>query len=188
MPNYRRYPASGGLYFFTVVTYDRQPILCTDDSRRMLREAIEETRRDHPFETVAWVLLPDHLHCIWKLPDGDGDFSTRWRLIKARFTRLYVAGDPRRVRAQHAPNVIPTDSHQRRLEHYVWQRRFWEHRIRDEGDLSRHIDYVHYNPVKHGLVEEAVDWPCSTVHRPEYRAMWEGGRIVARDVSALDYE
>jgi putative transposase len=102
-------------------------------------------------------LLPDHLHCVWKLPAGDDDFSTRWALIKKRFTRDYLKTG--------AIEGMQSDSRIHKRERGIWQRRFWEHRIRDESDLQRHIDYVHFNPVKHRLVEKVEDWPYSSYHR-----------------------
>jgi putative transposase len=153
MPNYRRVRIPGGTYFFTVVTHLRRPILCTPESRAALRLAIAETRRDHPFVSIAWVLLPDHLHTIWKLPDDDANYAMRWRLIKARFSRS-VAGT--------LPPMPCVDSRESREERYVWQRRFWEHTIRDEEDLRRHVNYIHFNPVKHGLVAEPEAWLFST--------------------------
>jgi len=156
MPEYRRLWIPGGTFFFTVVTYKRRPILCRDESRAALRKAITDTRINYPFETIAWVLLPNHLHCIWKLPEGDSDYSTRWRLIKARFSRTFDAP----LESPSGPNA----SRERHAERHIWQRRFWEHGIRNQDDLNRHIDYVHFNPVKHGLVEEPEQWPYSTYH------------------------
>jgi putative transposase len=122
------------------------PILCTCDARQALHAAIEKTRARYPFGVVAWILLPDHMHCIWELPEGDSDFSTRWRLIKTRFTYALSAST-------------------QELSPPFWQKRFWEHRIRDETDLNRHIQYIHLNPVKHGLAEKPEDWPFSTYER-----------------------
>jgi len=107
----------------------------------------------YPFTIEAAVVLPDHLHCLWTLPAGDDDFSTRWRQIKAGFSRALPRGEPRSL------------SRQRQGERGVWQRRFWEHRVRDERDFEQHADYIHFNPVKHGLVERPVDWPYSSLHR-----------------------
>ena len=156
MPDYCRARLSGGTYFFTVVTYQRRPFLTDPVCRDALRAAIRKTRQNYPFTVDAWVLLPDHLHCIWTLPPDDHDFSKRWGLIKATFTK--------RVRAHtEDPNVSP--SRRRRREATVWQRRFWEHQIRDERDLRRHMDYIHFNPVRHGLVDSVRAWPFSTFHR-----------------------
>jgi putative transposase len=155
MPDYRRWRQAAGTYFFTLVTDRRKSILTSPPFRRALHEAWAMTRLERPFETLAVVLLPDHLHCLWRLGDDD-DFSTRWRLIKARVTRAAAQSD-----AQPAP----ASSRRKRGEATIWQRRFWEHLIRDEADLKRHTDYIHWNPVKHGLVARARDWPYSTFGR-----------------------
>jgi putative transposase len=165
---YRRWRQPGGIYFFTVVTYGRLPILVSELARPLLRDALKTTRGERPFEILAVVLLPDHLHTLWQLPPGDADYSTRWRLIKSRFTRrMLEAGyeEPPRNRSRQA-----------RQEHAIWQRRGWEHTIRDEDDWKEHLDYIHYNPVKHGLVEAPRDWPYSTfpkyVRLGEYEEGW----------------
>ncbi len=126
-----------------------------------MRCAVEATRAKYHFDTVAWVLLPDHLHCIWTLPDQDADFTTRWGLVKTRFTREFI-------RAGGAEASELSLSRQHRKERGIWQRRFWEHCLRDEDDLWYHIRYIHYNPVKHSLVEDPRVWPYSTIHRSEY--------------------
>jgi putative transposase len=148
---YRRNRVPGGTYFFTVTLRNRSSSLLVDGIEE-LRESVRETRRDKPFHIDAWVVLPEHLHAVWTLPPGDDDYSDRWKRIKARFThRLVEAGLPI---ARNARN-----------EYDLWQRRFWEHTLRDESDFARHVDYVHYNPVKHDLVEHVKDWPYSTFHR-----------------------
>jgi putative transposase len=157
MSNYRRANTSGACYFFTVVTFRRRPILTDDDCRIWLRNAISNTRKTHPFTIDAWVLLPDHLHCIWTLPVNDNDFSVRWNGIKRRFTRLAK-------HRFHKPEWVNA-SRQKHREATIWQRRFWEHQIRDDSDYQHHVDYIHYNPVKHGLVNSVVDWPYSSFHR-----------------------
>lgn len=157
MPNYRRANFEGGYYFFTVVTYKRAKILISDISRNCLRLAFNKIKTNRPFENIAMCLMPDHLHCIWKLPDGDSDFSTRWNSIKSLFTKMYLNCG----RYEGKRNL----SRLRTGEAAVWQRRFWEHQIRDENDLSRHINYIHYNPVKHGLVRDIQDWQWSTYHK-----------------------
>jgi putative transposase len=167
MPHYRRLYIPGSWYFFTVVAHERRPILISELARKSLRTAIDATRAAFPFTTVAWVLLPDHLHCIWRLPDGDADFTTRWRLIKTRFGRSYL-------RAGGVAATEISSSRLRRKEHGVWQRRFWEHCLRGEDDLQYHIAYIHHNPVKHGLVEEPRAWPHSSIHRHEY-SDWGAG-------------
>ena len=166
----RRYIRSriGHTFFFTVVTHDRRDILTTDLGRRSLREAIRAVRADHPFGITAFVLLPDHLHSVWELPAGDTDYSTRWRLIKSRFSRLWLeaGGDERLV----------GPSRGRKGERAIWQRRFYEHTCRDDEDLRRCVDYLHINPVKHRLVDRAIDWPWSSFQRyvrlGEYPADW----------------
>ena len=157
MSHYRRANVPGTYYFFTVVTYDRRPFLTDESARECLRHAWRIVRERRPFEITGLCLLPDHLHCLWKLPDGDADFSKRWSAIKAIFTREYLRRGG--TEAKRSP------SHERSNEAGLWQRRFWEHQIRDERDLGRHLDYIHYNPVKHGLVADPADWPWSTYHR-----------------------
>ncbi len=150
MPNYRRLFIPGGTYFFTVNLLDRRRALLTENIDA-LRAAYACVTKHHPFETVAICILPEHLHCIWRLPPDDADFTTRWRLIKSRFSKsLPRRADPREGR--------------RKGERGIWQRRFWEHLIRDAEDLDRHVDYIHWNPVKHGLAEEPDEWPFSTYH------------------------
>jgi putative transposase len=157
MSNYRRPMVTGGTFFFTVVSYHRRPNLTLPFARRALHDALALTRSERPFEIVAMVLLPDHLHAVWTLPEGDADFSTRWKVAKARVT---VALSERDL----APRG-QTPSRCRRHERDVWQRRFWDHAIRDDEDFRRHVDYIHWNPVKHGLVSRVKDWPHSTFHR-----------------------
>ena len=165
MPRYTRNRVPGGIYFFTVVTYQRRPLFTSQHARDALRSAIDQTRENHPFDVIAWILLPDHLHAIWQLPDGVSDYSTRWRLIKSRFSRSMC-----KLGALNPPSS-QSRSRQRHREQPVWQRRFWEHTIRDEEDLRRHIDYVHFNPVKHGLVDDVMAWPFSTIHRYDYEQL-----------------
>ncbi|HEX9883594.1 MAG TPA: transposase [Desulfobaccales bacterium] len=157
MPSYIRAKMSGGKFFFTVVTYRRRKILTEPESRYILRQVVDEVRRQYPFFVDAWVLLPDHLHCLWTLPEGDEDFSKRWGLIKAVFSR--------KIKGNFHKMELMTDSKERHREGTIWQRRFWEHQIRDDADFERHFHYIHYNPVKHGLVPQVRDWPFSTFHR-----------------------
>ncbi|PWJ13340.1 REP-associated tyrosine transposase [Jannaschia seohaensis] len=162
MSRYRRLFVSGGTYFFTVKLADGDETTLIDQIDD-LRACYGRCAASHPFATRAIVVLPDHIHAVWTLPDGDADFSGRWKRIKAGFARQ-VGGRPRSA------------SKLRKGEAGVWQRRFWEHLVRDEAELSACLRYVWSNPVKHGLVERAVDWPYSSLHR-EIRAgpMPEGG-------------
>lgn len=157
MPRYLRPRTAGGTFFFTVVRFERRKILTLDISRQILSNAISEVQRQYPFSIDAWVLLPDHLHTIWTLPDGDMDYSKRWGLIKAKFSK--------EGKALFHSEQSANPSRIKRRETNIWQRRFWEHTIRDDGDYSRHVDYIHYNPVKHGLVKSVTDWPYSSFHR-----------------------
>ena len=152
---YRRAALKGGTYFFTLVTYQRRHILCEPDNVALLREVFRAVMAHHPLTIDAFVLLPDHLHCIWTLPQADHDFSTRWRLIKSAFSR----------RCQPKYTQRPSASRLRKGEQAVWQRRFWEHTIRDDKDLKQHVEYIHYNPVKHGLAGAPKDWEFSSFHR-----------------------
>jgi len=171
MSHYRRAEVAGGEYFFTVVTERRQRILTDPPMRHALRAAIETVRARRPFRIDGWVLLPDHLHAIWTLPPGDADFATRWRLIKTHVTRCCGADYFRAdwLTARRANKRCGT----------LWQHRYWEHLLRDETDTRHHLDYLHWNPVKHGLVPHVADWPWSSFHRyvaqGTYPADWGGG-------------
>ena len=167
MPEYRRSFVEGGTYFFTVVTYNRLPILNSVEARRALRAAWENVQERFPFSIDAVCLLPEHIHCIWTLPEGDANYSKRWGEIKRLFTKGYLD--------QIGPGGIRNESRMRRGEAAIWQRRFWEHTIRDEADLNRHRDYIHYNPVKHGLVRRVVEWPWSSFHRYVKMGYYERG-------------
>jgi putative transposase len=166
MTNYRRNLIPGGSYFFTVNLAERRSRLLTDNIALLLT-AFRETRARHPFAIEAIVVLPDHLHAIWTLPDGDADFAVRWRLIKATFSR----GLP--------PREQVSASRVAKGERGIWQRRYWEHTLRDDSDVARHVDYIHFNPVKHGHVEYVREWPYSSFHRMVrlglYPADWAGG-------------
>jgi putative transposase len=152
MTNYRRNFVPGGSYFFTVNLADRRSRLLTQHVD-VLRTAFRQTRAAHPFTTEAIVILPDHIHAIWTLPDGDSDFATRWRLIKSAFSRAFANGEQ------------ISDSRRGKGERGIWQRRYWEHTLRDERDFARHMDYIHFNPVKHGHVSQVKEWPYSSFHR-----------------------
>jgi putative transposase len=173
MPNYQRARVPGGTFFFTIVSWRRRPILCHPVIRASLRVAITTVREVHPFRIDAWVLLPDHLHCVWTLPEGDVGYSVRWSKIK-RFVTQRVEGS---VNGAHgAPYGHVTRS--RRREGRIWQRRFWEHQVRDQLDMARCLDYLHWNPVKHGYVRSVGEWPYSSFHRyvqqGHYPAGWGG--------------
>jgi putative transposase len=152
MPDYRRNRVPGGTYFFTVNLHDRCSSLLVSEIN-VLRAVVKHVRNDIPFYIDAWVVLPDHMHAIWTLPPGDADYSSRWRSIKKRFSWAMPAVEQR------------STVHRLRAERGIWQRRFWEHTIRDQGDYAAHMDYVHFNPVKHGLVAATADWPFSSFHR-----------------------
>jgi len=149
--NYRRNRVSGGTFFFTLTLVDRHSSLLVEYID-LLRKTVRNVQNQYPFHIDAIVILPDHLHTIWMLPAGDDDFPRRWQAIKSHFTST--------VR-QQGVSFSPTTKGEYRL----WQRRYWEHTIRDESDLQRHADYIHYNPVKHGLAKRVVDWPFSSFHR-----------------------
>lgn len=155
----RKYVRSriGSMFFFTLVTQNRRPILTTPLGRRCLREAIAYCRTRHPFDVTAIVLLPDHLHAVLDFPLGDNDYSTRLRLIKSRFSTLWIR--------RGGSEVVVNASRKRRQERGIWQRRFYEHTCRDEEDVRRCIDYIHVNPLKHGLVARVIDWKWSSFHR-----------------------
>src|SRR6185312_14220033 len=157
MPNYRRYRVEGATYFFTLVTYDRSPFLCTNEARSLLREPIDKCRNIWPFVVDAIVLLPDHLHTMWTLPDGDTDYSRRWGWIKKEFTKAWIDGG-------HREGTVSLGASRKR-QHGVFQPRFWEHLISNEEDFVNHADYLHYNPVKHGYVQRVADWPWSSFHQ-----------------------
>lgn len=158
MTNYRRLKTRGGTYFFTAALSERGSDLLVRQIDT-LRRAVGVTMMERPFDCKAAVILPDHLHMIWTLPEGDADFSTRWRLIKARFSRGSGVHEPR------------SRSQMLKQERGVWQRRFWEHQIRDEADFATHIRYCWGNPVKHGLVKSPADWPFSSLHRDRARGI-----------------
>ena len=168
MTDYRRTRVAGGTYFFTVNLHDRTSDLLVRNIDH-LRKAVRRIRASKPLRIDAWVVLPEHMHCIWTLPEGDADFSSRWKDIKTAFSI-----------------ALPNEEHRSpsragKGERGIWQRRFWEHTIRDERDYAAHVDYVHFNPVKHGLVTDVRDWPYSSFHRHvargAYPAAWAGGQV-----------
>ncbi len=152
---YRRIFNKGAIWFFTVVTHDRRPFLTSPANVSLLRSSFKKVMIRHPFSIEAAVVMPDHIHVIWKLPTEDNDYATRWRLIKSHFSRN--CGQD--CKAERDPSRMS------RKQQAVWQHRFWEHCIRDQNDYARHIEYIHYNPVKHGYVTAPVDWPHSSFRR-----------------------
>jgi len=173
MTEYRRHRLKGGCYFFTVNIAERNRELLTERID-VLRESFRLVKMQHPFNVDAVVVLPEHLHTIWTLPEGDDDFSCRWRQIKSHFSRHIEKGE--RI----------SKSRTRKQERGIWQRRFWEHRIKDDEDFIRHVDYIHYNPVKHGHVPYVVDWPYSSFHDYVKRGVlphhWAGGMSLITDL------
>ena len=157
MTRYNRLRQCGGVYFFTVVTHRRRAFLTSALARNCLKQAITATAEKRPFTMEAICVLPDHLHCIWSLPQDDSDFSLRWASIKSQFTRAFLK--------EGGTETTQSESRRAKRERGVWQRRFWEHAIRDDVDFRRHLDYIHFNPVKHGLANSPADWPWSTFRR-----------------------
>jgi putative transposase len=172
MTDYRRAFIAGGTYFFTVNLEDRRSRLLTEHMG-LLRAAFRYTRKRHPFVFEAVVVLPDHLHAVWTLPEGDVDFPLRWQLIKATFSRELPSGE------------FVSRSRARKGERGIWRRRYWEHAVRDQDDFDRHLDYIHFNPVKHGYVPRVRDWPYSSFHRMvrlgSYPGDWGGESSEARE-------
>jgi putative transposase len=152
MSHYRRARVPGATYFFTVNLRDRRSDLLIRHID-LLRDTVRATKARHPFHIDAWVVLPDHMHCLWTLPECDADFALRWKVIKFAFTRRLP------------PTESRTTTQLARGERGIWQRRYWEHLIRDERDYANHMDYIHFNPVKHGHVKRVSDWPYSSFHR-----------------------
>jgi putative transposase len=175
VPQYIRAFVPGGTFFFTVALLERRRKLLTENIDTF-REVFKAARRRRPFSIEAIVILPEHLHCIWTLPAGDADFSTRWHDIKARFAAQIPRGEGLSARRWQ------------KGERGIWQRRFWEHVIRDEGDYERHVDYIHYNPVKHGLVTQVADWPYSSFHLYVERGMYNLEWAAEVDVQGIEME
>ncbi len=171
MPDYRRNRVPGGSYFFTVNLRDRRSDLLVT-RLDALRAAVRRVRLRMPFHIDAWVVLPDHMHTVWTLPEGDSEFSHRWQAIKMGFSKAIDPGE------------ALSASRKTRGERGIWQRRFWEHTLRDDADYAAHVDYVHFNPVKHNLVPSAAAWPYSSFHRAvaqgQYPSAWAGGDVNER--------
>ena len=152
MTRYRRALVEGGVFFFTVTLADRGSNLLVREISRF-RSAYASVKNRYPFDTIAICVLPEHLHAVWSLPEDDADFSLRWNLIKRNFSSGFQA------RAGRSSSKVA------RREKGIWQRRFWEHAIRSDADLEKHVDYIHFNPVKHGHVTRVRDWPHSSFNR-----------------------
>jgi putative transposase len=167
MTEYRRFYIPESTWFFTVNLAERKNNNLLIDNIDLLRDAFKYVKQQKPFHMNAVVIMSDHLHCIWSLPLNDADFSIRWNLLKGRFSR----GIP--------PNERISTSRETRRERGIWQRRFWAHLIENQDDFNRHVDYIHWNPVKHGKVNKVVDWPYSSFHRyvkqSVYSNEWAGG-------------
>lgn len=166
MSNYLRASTKGATWFFTVNLLQRRSTSLLVDHVDLLRDCVAAERQRRPFSILAWVVLPDHMHWLWRLPFADADFSTRWRRIKTDFSHALVA-DERRSATRLA-----------RGERGIWQRRFWEHQVRDDRDFRHHLDYIHYNPVKHGWAATPGEWPHSSFHhhvaKGAYPSDWAG--------------
>ncbi len=165
MVNYRRNYQEGRVYFFTVTLKNRQSDLLVKHID-LIQNAIRDVKSTMTFKTIATVILPDHIHALWQLPIHDSDYSGRWRSIKSQFTFSLNKIGYQLIR-------------DKRGEYCLWQRRFWEHTIRNDEDLQNHINYIHYNPVKHGLVKRVVDWPYSTFHHYVKKGIYERGYMKA---------
>ena len=165
MTNYRRNLIQGGSYFFTLTLLDRKNQLLIDQID-LLRKSFRQVKKGHPFDIDTIVVLPEHLHCVWTLSTGDSDFSIRWKKIKAGFSRGIPKTEER------------SKSRINKGERGIWQRRYWEHTLRNEKDFIRHVEYIHYNPVKHGYVSQVKEWPYSSFHRfvngGKYPLNWAG--------------
>lgn len=173
MTVYRRLRVPGGTFFFTVNLYDRRSQLLTDNIS-VLRDAVRKVHAKAPFHIDAWAVLPDHLHAVWTLPVNDMNYSARWQAIKTEFSK------------QIPPGEFRSASRESKGERGIWQRRFWEHTIRDGKDCAAHVDYVHFNPVKHGWVNCVADWPYSSFHKALaagfYPEDWAGGGLALNDI------
>ena len=177
MSRYIRSNTPGATYFFTVSLYDRSARDLVDHID-ILRASLQATKAVRPFRIDAMVVLPEHLHALWTLPGGDADYGLRWRLIKRGFTRALA------VRRELEGGALPRRGADERV---LWQRRFWEHQIRGEEDFARHVDYIHFNPVKHGWVTMARDWPHSSFHRYVRQGRLPADWGVAASVAATTF-
>ena len=180
MSDYRRAYVEGATFFFTVVTYKRYPIFKENAAINLLRQCFQTTMSTYPFKMDAIVILPDHLHTIWTLPENDSDFSTRWKRIKGIFSRNYRG---------YAIKDI-SESMRRKKEKGIWQRRFWEHVIRDQAEFNRLCDYIHYNPVKHGLVSSPLEWKHSSFREQVENGLYsqDWGQSSTKELLEMDLE
>ncbi len=176
MPDYQRLWVPSGTYFFTVNLLQRKQNDLLIQNINILREVVARVRESHPFRIYGWVVLPDHIHCIISLPKDDCDFALRWRLIKSGFSKAIPDIEWRSI------------SRKKRGERGIWQRRYWEHLIRDDEDFAAHMDYIHINPVKHGLVDRVADWPYSTFHRLVEQGVYDKNWAGSSKTGKLAYE
>ena len=180
MSRYIRLRREGGLYFFTLVTYKRQPFMTSELSRECLRAAWKETQSLYPFDILAVCLLPDHLHCIWQLPEKDDAYPKRWQKLKSLFSHAYLKSGGQEGQR--------TARQQKKGERAVFQSRYYEHSIREQDDLKNHFDYIHYNPVKHGLVQSVSAWPWSTFHKYAKMGWYDVDWGLSPDTPDLDLQ
>ena len=176
MRRYVRSRVKGGTFFFTVNLAERLGNTLLVDHIDVLKQAFRQTRVERPFAMPGVVVLPEHLHCLWILPPGDDDFPTRWRLIKSRFSRALPQFERRSA------------SRLRKNERGIWQRRFWEHVIRDDADFQRCLEYIHYNPVKHGHAQRAMEWPHSSFRHWVERGIYPMDWAAPVDVGTMRLE
>ncbi len=178
MPEYRRIMQPGGTYFFTVVTYNRQPLFLSQQCRDILHSAWVNVQSCHPFETIALCLLPEHIHVIWKMPEEDANYPMRWKEIKRIFTREYLR--------EVGPGGVRNESRIFQGEAAIWQRRYWAHLILDQDDLNNHIDYIHINPLKHRLVHQVSEWPWSTFNGYRKKGIYSSDWGGKADIRLMD--
>jgi putative transposase len=180
MPDYHRVYVNGGTYFFTLITYMRYPIFKEETAIRLLKNCFQITMKKYLFYVDAIVIMPDHLHTIWTLPDGEFDFSVRWKQIKMTFSKRYSGNYSNKL----------TKSMINKKEKGIWQRRFWEHAIRSQEDFNKHCDYIHYNPVKHGLVNIPTEWEHSSFRKFVEKGLYDKdwGKLERRELIEMDLE
>ncbi len=165
MSDYKRNFVAGGTYFFTINSFNKQKFFTSPVFRSALRKATSHTKQKLPFEINAWVLLPDHLHCIWTLPENDHNYSARWSMIKCMVTQ--------QCKYHFLQHHLSNPSRFKRNESTIWQRRFWEHTITNEYDYENHLNYIYWDPVKHGYSGSVNEWPFSTFHRDVKKGLYD---------------